>query len=73
MSTSLKPNLCSVHQKKVVCFLLKKKDVLNHGDGQHFIIFADPDFYPSRISDPKTATKGRGVAINFPKFKIILF
>jgi hypothetical protein len=44
---------------------------------------ADPDFYPSRISDPKTATKERGkkklvvipfyVAINFTKLKIILF
>jgi hypothetical protein len=43
----------------------------------------DPDFYPSRIPDPKTATKERGgkkfvvitcfVAINFTKFKIILF
>jgi hypothetical protein len=43
----------------------------------------DPNFYPSRISDPKTAIKERGrkklvvipffVAINFTKFKIILF
>ncbi len=43
----------------------------------------DPDFYPSRIPDPKTATKERGekkfvvipflVATNFTKFKIILF
>jgi hypothetical protein len=42
----------------------------------------DPDFYPSRISDPKTATKEWGeknfvvipfyVATNFTKFKIIL-
>jgi hypothetical protein len=42
----------------------------------------DPDFYPSRIPDPKTATKERGekkfvvitfyVATNFTKFKIIL-
>jgi hypothetical protein len=42
----------------------------------------DPDFYPSRISDPKTATKERGekkfvvipfyVATNFTKLKIIL-
>jgi hypothetical protein len=39
----------------------------------------DPDFYPSRIPDPKTATKERGekkfvvipfyVATNFTKFK----
>ncbi len=43
----------------------------------------DPDFYPSRIPDPKTATKERGekkffvknffVATNFTKCKIILF
>jgi hypothetical protein len=43
----------------------------------------DPDFYPSRITDPKTATKERGetkfvgipffVATNFTKLKIILF
>jgi hypothetical protein len=43
----------------------------------------DPDFYPSRIPDPKTAIKERGekkfvvipffVAINFTKLKIILF
>jgi hypothetical protein len=43
----------------------------------------DPDFYPSRIQDPKTATKERGEkklvvipffgAINFTKLKIILF
>jgi hypothetical protein len=43
----------------------------------------DPDFYPSRIPDPKTATKERGekkfvfipffVATNFTKLKIILF
>jgi hypothetical protein len=42
----------------------------------------DPDFYPSRIPDPKTATKERGeknifvipfyVATNFAKLKIIL-
>jgi hypothetical protein len=42
----------------------------------------DPDFYPSRIPDPKTATKERGekklvvipfhVATNFTKFNIIL-
>jgi hypothetical protein len=42
----------------------------------------DPDFYPSRIPDPKTATKERGekkflvipfyVATNFTKLKIIL-
>jgi hypothetical protein len=42
----------------------------------------DPDFYPSRIPDPKTATKERGekkfvvitfyVATNFTKFQIIL-
>jgi hypothetical protein len=41
----------------------------------------DPDFYPSRIPDLKTATKERGekklivtplfVAINFPKLKTI--
>jgi hypothetical protein len=43
----------------------------------------DPDFYPSRIPDPKTATKKRGekklvfilvpffVATNFTKLKII--
>jgi hypothetical protein len=43
----------------------------------------DPDFYPSRIPDPKTATKERGekkfvviyffIATNFTKCKIILF
>jgi hypothetical protein len=43
----------------------------------------DPDFYPSRIPDPKTAAKERGekklvfipffVAINLTKLKIILF
>jgi hypothetical protein len=43
----------------------------------------DPDFYPSRIPDPKTATKDRGdknflvkpffVAKNFTKLNIILF
>jgi hypothetical protein len=42
----------------------------------------DPDFYPSRIPDPKTATKERGektffvkpiyVATKFTKFKIIV-
>jgi hypothetical protein len=42
----------------------------------------DPDFYPSRIPDPKAATKERGekkfvvitfyVAINFTKLQIIL-
>jgi hypothetical protein len=42
----------------------------------------DPDFYPSRIPDPKTATKERGeknfvvipfyVATNFTKLNIIL-
>jgi hypothetical protein len=37
----------------------------------------DPDFYPSRIPDPKTATKERGgkkifEATNFTKLKIIL-
>jgi hypothetical protein len=42
----------------------------------------DPDFYPSRIPDPKTATKERGekkfvvitfyVATNFTKLHIIL-
>jgi hypothetical protein len=39
----------------------------------------DPDFYPFRIPDPKTATKERGgklfqpffVATNFTKLKII--
>jgi hypothetical protein len=43
----------------------------------------DPDFYPSRIPDPKIATKERDekkfgvihliVATNFTKCKIILF
>jgi hypothetical protein len=42
----------------------------------------DPDFYPSRIPDPKTATNKKGekkfvvipfyVATNFTKLKIIL-
>jgi hypothetical protein len=42
----------------------------------------DPDFYPSRIPDPKTATKERGekkifvmtfyVATNFTKLQIVL-
>jgi hypothetical protein len=48
------------------------------------MIIPDPDFYPSRIPDPKTATKERGekkfvvipflcrVATNFTKLKIIL-
>jgi hypothetical protein len=46
------------------------------------IFIPDPDFYPSRIPDPKTATKERGekcffvkhffVATNFTKLKIIL-
>ncbi len=46
-------------------------------------ILPDPDFYPSQIPDPKTATKDRGekklvvtpffVATNFIKLKIILF
>jgi hypothetical protein len=35
----------------------------------------DPDFYPSRIPDPKTATKERGekkfVATNYKKLQII--
>jgi hypothetical protein len=44
---------------------------------------ADPDFYPSRIPDPKTARNERAkkklvvitffVATNFTKLKIILF
>jgi hypothetical protein len=44
---------------------------------------ADPDFYPFRIPDPKTAIKERGeknffvipffIATNFTKLKIILF
>jgi hypothetical protein len=42
----------------------------------------DPDFYPSRIPDPKTATKEKGekivvlpflVATNITKLKPILF
>jgi hypothetical protein len=43
----------------------------------------DPDFYPSRIPDPKAATKERGekklviipffVGTNFTKLQIILF
>jgi hypothetical protein len=43
----------------------------------------DPDFYPSRIPDPKTAKKEMGekkfvvipffVATNFTKLKIIIF
>ena len=43
----------------------------------------DPDFFPSRIPDPKTAKKERGekrlfvipfyVATNFTKLKIIFF
>jgi hypothetical protein len=42
----------------------------------------DPEFYPSRIPDPKTATKERGekkfvvipfyIATNFTKLEIIL-
>jgi hypothetical protein len=45
-------------------------------------LIPDPDFYPSRISDPKTATKERGekkfvvktfyVATNLTKLQIIL-
>jgi hypothetical protein len=48
-----------------------------------FIPVPDPDFYPFRIPDPKTATKERGekkfvvkpffVATNYTKLKIILF
>jgi hypothetical protein len=47
------------------------------------MIIPDPDFYPFRIPDPKTATQERGekklvfkpifVAKNFTKLKIILF
>jgi hypothetical protein len=47
------------------------------------MLIPDPDFYPFRIPDPKTATKERGkknllsnlffVATNFTKLKIILF
>ncbi len=43
----------------------------------------DPDFYPSRISDPKTAMEDRGElkivvipffgAINFPKLNYFIF
>jgi hypothetical protein len=43
----------------------------------------DPDFYPCRIPDPKTATKERGrkkvvvkpffAVTNFTKLKVILF
>jgi hypothetical protein len=46
-------------------------------------LIPDPDFYPSRIPDPKTATKDRCgknlfvkpffVATNFTKLSIILF
>ncbi len=58
-----------------------EKDVLklNHGDSQYFTIIADPRCL-SRIlifnhpgSRSKESNKGRGVAKNFPKFKIILF
>jgi hypothetical protein len=48
-----------------------------------FIRIPDPDFNPSQIPDPKTATKERGekkfivilffVATNFTKLNIILF
>jgi hypothetical protein len=46
------------------------------------MFITDHDFYPSRIPDPKTATKERGekischnffVAVNFTKLKLILF
>jgi hypothetical protein len=47
------------------------------------VFIPDPDFHPSRIPDPKIATKQRGekefvvipffVATDFTKFKIILF
>jgi hypothetical protein len=47
------------------------------------MLIPDPDFYPFRIPDPKTATKERGekklvvkpffVATNFTKLKIIYF
>jgi hypothetical protein len=51
--------------------------------GSRILIFTpDPDFYPSRIPDAKTATKERGekkfvvitfyVATNFTKLQIIL-
>ena len=47
------------------------------------MLIPDPDFCPSRIPDPKTATKDRGrikfvvvpffVATNITKFKLVLF
>jgi hypothetical protein len=59
-----------------------KKDSFSQCYGSGMFI-PDPDFYPFRIPDPKTATKERGekkllvkpffVATNFTKLKIILF
>jgi hypothetical protein len=53
------------------------------GGSGMFIPILDLDFYPSRIPDPKTATKEKGekkivvkpffVATNFTKLKIIIF
>ena len=56
--------------------------VVNVSDPGCLSRIPDPDFYPSRIPDPKTATKERGekkfvvitfyVATNFTKLQIIL-
>jgi hypothetical protein len=36
-------------------------------------LIPDPDFYPSRIPDPKTATKERGEMAREKKFVVIPF
>jgi hypothetical protein len=67
---------CSVYVQGAT----KKNSVADPG---YLSRIPDPDFYPSRIPDPKTATKERGekifvvipfyVATNFTKLIIILF
>jgi hypothetical protein len=77
--------VCSVWIR--ICFMPTKikclKTVLRIRDFYPRSLIPDPDFYPSRIPNPKTASKERGgkkfvvisffVATNFTKLKIILF
>jgi|LakMenE18May11ns_1017448.scaffolds.fasta_scaffold9675196_1 hypothetical protein len=63
-------------------FFLQKKFFVGILKVNDEAVIPDPDFYPSRIPDPKTAPKERGeknifckhffVATNFTKCKIIL-
>ncbi len=65
-----------IYWRKLRNFLISAKQCCESG-----MFISDPDFYPSRIPDPKTAIKERGekklvvipffVAINFTKLKII--